>query len=157
GVDLPGQHVAIVDAEGGVVAASSDFVGLGLKSEALLPLIADARGERLARRAVETSYGACMAGVLRAPDETQAHFPLVVDEAVPADATGSPAQQADDGAIPAAIAEAAAIGATAAEQAPAAAEPGEVQPDGSRGDEPAALVDVQPSGEAPDANVELTE
>src|SRR5262245_38770750 len=138
GLDLPGQHVAIVDAEGGVVAASRNFAALELKPETLPSLAAEARGERLAKRAIETGYGACMAGMLWLADEPASHLFLVVDEAVPEHIEVSPAEPAADVAIPAAVAEATAIDARVAEQGPAEVESGEMQA--------AEAVEPRPSG-----------
>jgi PAS domain S-box-containing protein len=108
GLDLPGQPVAILDAEGGVVAASRDFAELDLKPETLVSLVAEAAGERLARRPVDTGDGTRRAALLRLTDNPATHLLAVTDDALPDSTDRTAEPDAGEAAVAAGAVEAAA-------------------------------------------------
>ena len=80
GLDQAGQYAAIVDAEGGVVAASPGFESLGIAADTLAALVAEARGERLVKRMIAAAAASLPAGFVRLTDDPATHLLAVIDE-----------------------------------------------------------------------------
>ena len=140
GLDQAGQYAAIVDAGGGIVMASSGFERLGIATDTLAELVGEVRGDRLVKRMIAAATQPLPAGFVRLTDDPATHLLVVIDEAVPEQAT-APEQpddkqtSADDHGVTPALA---AISNTASEPALAAV-------DGN-----AAATEVEPTADADD-------
>ena len=65
GLDQAGQYAAIVDAAGGIVAASPGFDSLGIEADTLAALVAEAGSERLVKRMIAAAAATLPAGFVR--------------------------------------------------------------------------------------------
>ena len=90
GLDQAGQHAAIIDVEGQVIASSSAFEGLGIGPDTLSSLVAESRGERLVKRMIEAGTAYLPAGFVRLTDEPATHLLVVVDDAPEDEAETAP-------------------------------------------------------------------
>ena len=77
------NYAALLDAGGGVIAATSGFEGVGIGAEALRGLVAEVahEGDRLVKRLVEANGRRIPAAVARLADEPAFNLLVVVDEA----------------------------------------------------------------------------
>ena len=94
GLDQAGQYAAIVDAAGGIVMASSGFERLGIGTDTLAELVGEVRDDRLVKRMIAAATQPLPAGFVRLTDDPATHLLVVIDEAVPEQAT-APEQPAD--------------------------------------------------------------
>jgi PAS domain S-box-containing protein len=76
-----GQFAALVDGEGGIIAASPDFAALAIGEETLLGLVREAQGhERLVKKRIPVGARRMPAGLARLTDEQAMHLLVVVDD-----------------------------------------------------------------------------
>ena len=83
GLDQAGQYAAIVDAAGGVVAASPGFGELRITTDTLAAMVAEADGDRLVKRMIPAAAALLPAGFLRLIDDPATHLLAVIDEVLP--------------------------------------------------------------------------
>jgi len=97
GLDDPDTHMAVLDAQGDVVAASGDFESLGLTPATARMLITMAGSDpsRLVKRPVSTAEGYLPAAIGKLSDDPALHLLLVV-EASPAAIDPAQAPDPDD-------------------------------------------------------------
>ncbi|PTM97749.1 ATP-binding protein [Mycoplana dimorpha] len=111
GFDDPDTHMAVLDGEGGIIAASAGFTGLGISQEARRRMVEAAQRERdgLVKRPVPTGKGLLPAALGRISAEPPLNLLLAVEtilghmdaEQEPtATATAPAAQSAPSGAVP---------------------------------------------------------
>jgi PAS domain S-box-containing protein len=83
GFEGTGTHVAVLDAEGAVLAASRTFEALGLDDADIARMIADVAREddRLVKRMVDAGSGAMPAAIGRLTDEPLMHLLFAVEQA----------------------------------------------------------------------------
>ncbi|MBB3656308.1 PAS domain S-box-containing protein [Rhizobium sp. BK650] len=120
GLDDPDTHMAVIGAEGEVIAASPGFASLGIAQQVTRTLIAlaGAHPDRLVKRPVATGRGHLPAAVGKLNDEPALHLLFAVETAIGhLDPLGSPGNTEE--AAPPEIAQAEA----AAEETPGAAAP----------------------------------
>lgn len=84
GLDDPDTHMAVIGAEGEVIAASPGFASLGITQQAARTLItlAGAHPDRLAKRPVATDRGYLPAAVGKLNDEPALHLLFAVETAI---------------------------------------------------------------------------
>lgn len=97
GLDDPDTHMAVLDAQGDVVAASGDFESLGLTPATARMLITMAGSDpsRLVKRPVSTAEGYLPAAIGKLSDDPALHLLLVV-EAIPAAMDPAPVPDPDN-------------------------------------------------------------
>ena len=122
GLDQAGQYAAIVDAAGGVVAASPGFGELRITTDTLAAMVAEADGDRLVKRMIPAAAALLPAGFLRLIDDPATHLLAVIDEVLPEHDENEHAGNEHD-AAPDEQAEAAAAEEVAVAPAEVAAEP----------------------------------
>lgn len=86
GLGGDGQHAAIVDASGEVLASSAGFDRLQLDRSLFAELAGEARSERLVKRMIESPEAYLPAGFVRLVDDPALYLLVVVDEAAPEEA-----------------------------------------------------------------------
>lgn len=84
GLDDPDTHMAVIGAEGNVIAASPGFASLGITQQAARTLItlAGAHPDRLVKRPVATGRGYLPAAVGKLNDEPALHLLFAVETAI---------------------------------------------------------------------------
>ena len=104
GISEPGHFAALVDAEGGVSAASDGFERLGIATETLSAMTAEMReaNQRLLKRLIPALSGRLPAGMGRLTDTPATHLLIVIDAAQPEPAAVP--IEADDAPPPEAVA-----------------------------------------------------
>ncbi len=85
GISEPGHFAALVDAEGGLSAASDGFERLGIATETLAAMTAEMRetNQRLLKRLIPALSGRLPAGMGRLTDAPATHLLIVIDAAQP--------------------------------------------------------------------------
>ena len=81
GFDDPDTHMAVLDAEGSVIASSAEFVKLGMTAQTARMLVAlvDADADRLVKRPIPTGRGYLPAAIGKISDEPALHLLFAVE------------------------------------------------------------------------------